>query len=106
MEVVTKMKYILFFEGPPAKGKLPSGDPEELAKQRELVQTDEKTYGKTILPAHFYASGQGIAIVEFDNPQQIANRMAAGTPNTIYKRISPLVLASSWGESLESLGKF
>ena len=100
-----KMKYILFFEGPPAKGKLPSGDPEKLAKQRKLVQTDEKTYGKTILPAHFYASGQGIAIVEFDNPKQIANRMAANTPNTIYKKISPLVPATNWGEAREAHNK-
>ena len=100
------MKYILFFEGPPAQGKVPTGDPEKIKKGREAVQTDEKKYGKTILPAHFYASGKGVAIVEFDNPKQIANRMAAGTPNTIYKRISPLVLASSWGESLEALGKF
>ena len=99
------MKYILFFEGPPAKGKAPSGDPEELAKQRELVQTDEKKYGKTILRAHFYASGQGIAIVEFDNPKQIANRMAAGTPNTIYKKISPLVPGPNWGEALEAHDK-
>jgi hypothetical protein len=99
------MKYVLFFEGPPAKGKVPSGDPEKLSKQRELVQTDEKKYGKTILRAHFYASGQGLAIVEFDNPQQIANRMAAGTPNTIYKKISPLVPGPDWGEALSSHDK-
>jgi hypothetical protein len=96
------MKYVLFFEGPPARGKLPSGDPEKTAKRREAVQTDEKKYGKTILRAHFYASGQGLAIVEFDNPQQIANRMAANTPNTIYKKISPLVPGPSWGEALEA----
>ncbi len=96
------MKYVLFFEGPPAKGKSPSGDPEELAKQREAVQTDEKKYGKTILRAHFYASGKGIAVVEFDNPKQIANRMAAGTPNTVYKKISPLVPGPYWGEALEA----
>jgi len=28
------MKYILFFEGPPARGKTTSGDPEELKKRR------------------------------------------------------------------------
>ncbi len=90
---------------PQPKGKLPSGDPDKLAKLRELVQTDEKKYGKTILRAHFYASGQGIAIVEFDNPKQIANRMAAGTPNTIYKKISPLVPATNWGEALSAHDK-
>ena len=48
---------------------------------------------------------RGIAIVEFDNPKQIANRMAAGTPNTVYKKISPLVPATNWGESLEAHNK-
>ena len=99
------MKYILFFEGPPARGKTPSGDPEELKKRREEVQTNEKKYGKTIIPAHFYASGQGVAVVEFDNPEQIANRMAAGTPITVYKKISPLVPATYWGAAVEEHGK-
>jgi len=68
------------------------------SKRREEVQT-------TIIPAHFYASGQGVAVVEFENPEQIANRMAAGTPITVYKKISPLVPATYWGAAVEEHGK-
>jgi len=75
------------------------------SKRREEVQTNEKKYGKTIIPAHFYASGQGVAVVEFENPEQIANRMAAGTPITVYKKISPLVPATYWGAAVEEHGK-
>ena len=98
------MKYVLFFEGPPARGKLSSESPEERAKTRDNRVKDEKKYGKTILQGHFYASGKGIAIVEFDNPKQIANRMALGTPDLIYK-ICPLVPGPDWGEAIEEHGK-
>ncbi len=96
------MKYVLFFEGAPARGKL-GGSREERAKSME-ARKDEKKYGKTILEGHFYATGKGIAIVEFDNPKQIANRMALGIPDLIYK-ICPLVPGPDWGEAMEAHDK-
>jgi len=91
------MKYILFAEAPPARGKLGSG-PEASAKKIE-ARKDEKKYGKVILEPHFYATGKLVLVVEFDNPQQYANRMAIGTPDLIYKAY-PLVSGDDWGKAM------
>jgi len=96
------MKYVLFYEAPPARGKLGSG-PEERAKRRWALK-DEKKYGKTILEGHMYATGKGIAIVEFDNLKQLANRMALNSPDVIYKPM-PLIPGSTMQESMKDHGK-
>jgi len=98
-----EMKYVLFFEGPLARGKLSSRSPEESAKRSE-ARKDEKKYGKTILEAHYYATGKGIAIVEFDNYKQIANRMALGEPEIIYQ-ICPLIPGTDMGEASQAHSK-
>ena len=91
------MKYILFFEGPLARGIKSSRSSTESAKISE-ARKDEKKYGKTILEAHWYETGKGIAIVEFDNHKQIANRMTLGEPDVIYK-ICPLIPGSDMSEA-------
>ncbi len=91
------MKYILFAESPPARGKLGKA-PEVGAKDIEK-RKDEKKYGKVLYEPHFYASGKLFLVVEFDNPQQYANRMAIGAPDLIYKAY-PLVLAENFGKAM------
>ena len=97
------MKYILFFEGPLARGQISSRSPEESATIGE-ARKDEKKYGKMILEAHYYATGKGIAIVDFDNHKQIANRMALGQPDIIYK-ICPLLSATDMSEARKALNR-
>ena len=91
------MKYILFAEAPPARGSLGSG-PEQSAKKQE-IRKDEKKYGKVILEPHFYATGKLVLVVDFDNPQQLANRIALGVPDLIYK-VYPLIHGDDWGKAM------
>jgi len=51
-----------------------------------------------------YAPGIGIAIVEFKNLKQLANRIALGAPDVFFK-LMPLILGSMIQESLEKHGK-
>ncbi len=97
------MKYVLFFEGPLARGQTSSRSPEESAKNSE-ARKDEKKYGKTILEAHYYETGKGIAIVDFDDHEQIANRMALGLPDIIYK-ICPLISGTDMSEARRAHGR-
>ena len=105
------MKYVLFFETPMARDA-PLESLEErkkqLAKRLEAMK-DEKKYGKTVLPAHQYATGKGLAIVEFDNPKQIANRMAFGAPDGnksgVRYKIMPLIEGTLFQESLAEIRK-
>jgi hypothetical protein len=104
------MKYVLFFEAPPARNA-PLMSPEERKKEYELRQAmmkDEEKYGKTIFPAHIYATGKGLAIVEFKNQKQMANRMAFnfpdGTTGVQYK-IMPLIEGSVLQESISEIRK-
>lgn len=105
------MKYVLFFDTPQARDG-PLGSLEERKKQREErleVLKDEKKFGKTVFPAHQYATGKGIAIVEFDNPKQIANRMAFNAPDgnksgVVYK-ILPLIEGMMYQDSLDDIRK-
>jgi len=89
------MKYILFGEGPLARGELGSRSPELAQKTAELAK-DEKKYGKVIMPAHYYATGKFVAIVEFDNARQIANRMTLYGVGAIYKEVYPLIPGEDW----------
>jgi len=75
----------------------------ESAKISE-ARKDEKKYGKTILEAHYYDTGKGIAIVEFENHKQIANRMTLGEPDVIYK-ICPLIPGADMGEASTKIGE-
>lgn len=84
------MKYIVFGEGPPARGQLGAQDPDLSKKTTESLK-DEKKYGKAILPAHYYATGKFIAVLEFDNPRQMANRFALYSPGVLYTKIYPLI---------------
>ena len=104
------MKYVLFFETPMARDA-PLGSHEERKKQlshRLEAMKDEKKYGKTLLPAHQYATGKGLAIVEFDNAKQIANRMAYGAPDGktgVKYKIMPLIEGTLFQESLAEIRK-
>ena len=91
------MKYILFVETPLARGKL-GLSPEESVKKIEK-RKDEKKYGKVILEPHFYATGKLVLVIDFDNLQQLANRMALGSPDLIYKA-HPLILGEDWGKAV------
>ena len=95
------MKYVLFYEGPAARGII--GDTESYTSSQEAMK-DEKKYGKVILEGHQYATGKGIAIVEFDDPKQIANRMALNSPMVKYK-IMPLIKGKVFQESMREHGK-
>lgn len=105
------MKYVLFYEAPQARDG-PLQSPEERKKQREERQNamkDEKKFGKVILPAHLYATGKGLAIIEFDNPKQIANRMAYGAPDGnksgVRYKIMPLIEGMMFQDSLAEIRK-
>ena len=91
------MKYILFAEAPPARGEL--GPPPEESEKKIETRKDEKKYGKVILEPHFYATGKLVLVVDFDNPQQLANRMAIGVPELIYEAY-PLILGDDWGKAM------
>jgi len=91
------MKYILFAEAPPARGKL--GLATGPSKKKIEARKDEKKYGKVIFEPHFYATGKLVLVVEFDNPTQYANRMAIGAPDLIYKAY-PLVPGEDWGKAM------
>ena len=104
------MKYVLFYEAPQARAApLPSPeDRKKMYKKRQEDMKDEKKYGKTIVPAHLYATGKGLAIVEFDNPKQIANRMAYGAPDGkmgVKYKIMPLIEGSMFQESMAEIRK-
>jgi hypothetical protein len=92
------MKYILFAEAPPARGKLGTGR-EDREKKIEM-RKDEEKYGKVILEPHFYSTGKLILVVDFDNPRQMANRMALGAPELIYKAY-PLIPGEDWGAAMD-----
>ena len=92
------MKYILFAEAPPARGEL-GERPKERAKKIE-ARKDEKKYGKVTLEPHFYATGKLVLVVEFDSPRQLANRMAIGAPDLLYKAY-PLIPGDDWGAAME-----
>jgi ATP-dependent protease HslVU (ClpYQ) ATPase subunit len=105
------MKYVLFFDTPQARdGPLPSLEmrKKEIIERQEVMK-DEKKYGKTVFPAHQYATGKGLAIVEFDNPKQIANRMAFNTPDGnksgVVYQIMPLIEGTMFQESLNEIRK-
>ena len=79
-----------------------------VAIQRQVVMKDEEKYGKTIVPAHLYATGKGLAIVEFKNQKQIANRMAFGAPDGktgVKYKIMPLIEGSVYQASLAEIRK-
>ena len=92
------MKYILFAETPQARGELGWG-PEERDKKME-ARKDEKKYGKVLLEPHFYATGKLVLVVEFDDPKQLANRMALGLPSLQYKAY-PLIPGEDWGAAMD-----
>ena len=105
------MKFVLFFDTPQARdGPLPSAA--EIKKEMEhrlTVLKDEKKYGKTIVPAHQYATGKGLAIIEFEDAKQIANRMAFNAPDgnksgVVYKMM-PLIEGTMYQESLAEIRK-
>jgi hypothetical protein len=91
------MKYILFGEMPPARGE-PDTTPEERKEAQELRKNEEK-YGKVILEPHWYATGKAVVVVEFDNPQQMANRLALGIKDHIYT-IYPLIPREEWRNAM------
>ncbi len=104
------MKYVLFYEAPQARDA-PLQSADERKKQltkRQVDMKDEEKYGKTIVPAHLYATGKGLAIVEFKNQKQIANRMAYGAPDGVtgvrYK-IMPLIEGAVYQASLAEIRK-
>ena len=105
------MKYVLFFETPMARdGPLPSAEErEEERKKRTEALKDEKKFGKVILPGHQYATGKGLAIIEFDNTKQIANRMALNAPDGnksgVRYKIMPLIEGMMFQDSLAEIRK-
>ena len=105
------MKYVLFFDTPQARGgSLLSLDlrKKERSKREESIK-DEKKYGKIVFPAHQYATGKGLVIVEFDDPKQIANRMALNAPDGdetgVRYKIMPLIEGAMYQDSLENIRK-
>jgi hypothetical protein len=95
------MKYILFAEAPPARGKLGAGT--EVTEKKVEIRKDEKKFGKVILEPHFYATGKLVLILEIDNLQQLANRMALGVPDLIYTA-HPLINGDDWGKAMREHG--
>ena len=91
------MKYLVFAELPPARGK-PDLPPEERAHTQELRKNEEK-YGKIILEPHWYATGKVVTVIEFDNPKQIANRLALGIDDHIYT-LHPLIPKDDWIDAM------
>ena len=86
------MKYLLFAEFPPARGE-PDPRPEE--REAQELRKDEEKFGKVILEPHQYATGKAVLVVEFENSQQMANRLALGIKDHIYT-IHPLIPGKDW----------
>ena len=98
------MKYILFVEAPPARGKLGTGGAgSEVTAKKTEIRKDEKKFGKVIFEPHWYATGKLVLILEIDNIQQLANRMALGVPDLIYKA-HPLIHGDDWGKAMREHG--
>jgi len=91
------MKYILFAETPHARGKLGAGPDASDIKQKK--RKDEKKYGKVIFEPHFYGTGKLVLVVEFDNLEQLANRIALGVPDLVYKA-HPLIEGEKFGKAM------
>jgi len=91
------MKYILFGEGRLARGELPLRADSEVSRETAELRKDEEKYGKVILPAHYYSTGKSVAVVEFDNARQLANRLALGALGVTYTKAYPLIPGEDYG---------
>ncbi|UCD44167.1 MAG: hypothetical protein JSV27_08500 [Candidatus Bathyarchaeota archaeon] len=80
------MKYLLFWK----KKDINPKESAEISRRAREERGDEETYGKVILPPHYYATYKGVTVVEIDDPKQLANRMALVAPYTQI-RVVPLI---------------
>jgi hypothetical protein len=95
---VRTLKYLIFWE----QKEMPLEERMKFSEKARDERRDEEKYGKIILPPHFYASLKGVTIIEIDNPQQLANRMALVAPYTRIKAV-PLIRSTMYSHAVEEL---
>lgn len=99
------MKFVLFYETPQASRVKQDPDVRQKnIKKSQDARKDEEKYGKVVMQGHLYATGKGIAIIEFSDAKQMANRMALNNPDVQYKAY-PLVKGELFQEALKEHGK-
>ena len=81
---------------------MPLEDRVKFSQGAREERKDEEKYGKIVLPPHFYASLQGVTVVEINDPKQLANRMALVAPYTRIKAV-PLIRSTMYSQSVEEL---